>query len=722
MACSTILDAVSEIFRVAPNVTVWSPQEGLSFALLFVFGLRYWPALLLNTPLQVYFGTGYMLSWWAVYPFNIIETIFYAGAAALLVRGINIDRSLGRQRDVVWFVGVACLAAPLGVALGEISLLTMVAGLDPQNLVRNIVSGWAGNATGIAMMAPFLLVVLSRFGSVWDQPPTEEAARAALPSRGELSEFATQMAVMVVALLAAYGVELPGTLEYSYFAFIPLMWIAISNGFVRTTFAIVLANFGAATLAWLRDVDEVGIPLQFSLVTLTIVGLVIGGSVTERMRYDSLHDGLTGLPNRRLFLSRLEESIRRAGEEPGRGFAVLFLDLDRFKDVNVNRGHPVGDRLLEAVAGRMASSLGRDHTLARLDGAEFVALLDGVGSKQEAARAAEELLEAFREPYPLEEGWINVSASIGTALGGSGSGEQDLREEREAPEEPEDFIRDADLALRRAKASPQLDYALFDADMRERAGERYQLEAELRRAIPGGELGLAYQLICLADAGRPLGAEALVRWHHPERGLIPPDRFIPMAEETGLIVDLGRHVLLQACRQMRSWREAGYELSKVSVNVSPVQLEQPRFTEDVLEALEESGIEARQLCLEFTEYQRINTPEATETLRRLAGAGITLCIDDFGTGYSSLDYVGKLPVQGLKIDRGFVQPLPEEPGGRNRNIVEAILDLSAKMGLEVTAEGVETQTQLDYLRSQGCDMVQGYLFGKPKPAEELPLR
>jgi EAL domain-containing protein (putative c-di-GMP-specific phosphodiesterase class I) len=360
--------------------------------------------------------------------------------------------------------------------------------------------------------------------------------------------------------------------------------------------------------------------------------------------------------------------------------------------------------------------------VARLGGDEFVVLAAGAG-REDAARLAERLLETFREPYSLKDTRVYTSASVGIVPGEGSSGDT------------AGILRDADLALRRAKTSLQTNQAFFDQELRDRAEDLFELEADLRRAIseeglsqglaqdPSGvmpeELYLEYQPMYETDGGRPVGAEALVRWRHPRRGSIPPDRFIPMAEDTGLVVELGRLILHRACHQMRSWRQGGHELRRISVNVSPVQLERPRFVEDVLEAIQESGIEARHLQLEFTEYQRINTPEVAETLRRLADAGVSMCIDDFGTGYSSLDYLGKLPLRGLKIDRSFVQPLPEQAGGRNRNIVEAILALSDKMGLEVTAEGVETREQLDYLRSRGCGFVQGYLFSKPKPAEEV---
>ena len=504
-------------------------------------------------------------------------------------------------------------------------------------------------------------------------------------------------------------------MEYSYFAFLPLVWIAVRNGLVRTTSAIVLTNIAAVTLVGVQGVKDSGVALQFSLMTLTIVGLLLGGIATQRnrmsdrMKHEALHDPLTGLPNRRLFLRRLEETIRRAGEDPEYDFAVLFLDLDRFKSVNASRGHPLGDRLLEAVAQRLASNLRREDTVARFGGDEFLVLLDGIDSKQDMVKMADRLLEAFREPYLLDEYRLYASARIGIVPG------------RNSSEEPENLLRNADLALRRAKTSPQMDSVIFDGKMRERAEERFRLETDLRQAISQEQLDLEYQLIYSAEGDRPVGAEALVRWRHPGRGPILPDYFIPLAEETGLIVDLGRQVLFRACRQMRLWRQAGYGLSKVSVNVSPLQLEYPQFVEDVSKAVEESGIAAQDLQLEVTEDWRINTPEVEDTLRRLAAAGISLIIDDFGTGYSSLNYLGRLPFYGLKIDRSFIQSLPEKAGGRNRNIVEATLALADKMGLEVTAEGVETTTQLSYLRAQGCSLIQGYLFSKPKPAKELPL-
>lgn len=706
LACWLALDVVSSFYRVDPDVTVWSPQEGLNFVLLFVFGIRYWPALLLNIPLHALFISGPEGSAWETAVFDTTEAIIYVGATLLLVRVVSIDKGLRHQRDVVWFVGIACLAAPLVVSLVAVHYLTAIGSLAAGDLVNNILSWWAGDATGIAMMAPFLLIFLSRFSNLWDEAPeVEDEARMALPSRGELPELTVQIVATGVAVIVAYAGFLPGeTLEYSYFAFLPLVWIAVRNGLVRTTFVIVLINVSAATLVGVQNLQENGVPLQFSLMTLTIVGLLVGGVVTQRnqmsdrMRHESVHDPLTGLPNRRLFLQRLEDAVQRAEKESGYGFAVLFLGLVRFKAVNTNRGHLFGDRLLEAVAERLVSKLGQGDTVARYGGAEFLILLDGNSSKQEAIRTAGDLLKDFEEPYVLEGARMQAPASVGIVLGkNDGPG-------------PESLLRDVDLALRRAKASPQLDCVVFDEQMRESEEERFQLEMDLRRAIFEKELELEYQLIYSAGSRRPVGAEALVRWRHPEHGWIPPDQFVSLAEDLGFIVDLGHQVLLKACHQMHSWLEAGYALPKVSVNVSPLQLEHPRFVESVLDAIEESGISAHHLQLELTEYWEINIPEAETKLRQLAEAGICLFIDDFGTGHSSLDYLGKLPFHGLKIDRSFIQTLPEEPEGRNRNIVEAILALSGKMNLEVTAEGVETAAQLDYLRAQGCDSVQGYLL------------
>ncbi|CAN5604609.1 hypothetical protein BH24ACT21_BH24ACT21_11910 [soil metagenome] len=716
------LDALSSFFKVDSDVTVWSPQEGLNFALLFVFGLRYWPALLLNTPLHAIFVSGSSLSLLETGVFDVVETSIYAGAALLVVRWINIDRTLRHQRDVIWFVGVVCLAAPLAVSLTIVPFLTATAHLATENLLGNILSWWAGDATGIAMVAPVLLIFLSRFSRLWDETPGEDNARVAWPSREELPELAAQVLAIFAAVFIAYGLSSSKTLEYSYFAFIPVVWIAVRNGLVRTTSMLVLINVFAVTLVGVQGVRDSGITLQFSLMTLTIVGLLAGGIVTqrnrasERMRHEAFHDPLTGLPNRRLFTRRLEKAIHRAELDPGYYFAVLFLYLDRFKSINTNRGHQFGDRLLEVVAERLASNLGQEDTVARFGGDEFVLLLDGIDSKQEAARKADRLLEAFEEPYSLKGNRIYTSASIGIVTGKS-----DKSDSGESEKEPENLLRDADLALRHAKTSPQTKYLFFDEEMRRWANERFRLEEDLRRAVSEEEWTLEYQLIYPAGSDRPVGAEALVRWRHPGREPIPPDHFIPLAEETGLIVDLGHRILLRACRQMRSWRSSGHALSRISVNVSPLQLEHPRFAESVLETIEESGIAAQHLQLEFTEYWRINTPEVEKTLRRLAEAGISLVIDDFGTGYSSLDYLGRLPFHGLKIDRSFIQALPEKAGGRNKSIVEATLALSSKMGLEATAEGVETTAQLDYLHAQGCDLGQGYLFGKPKPAEEVTL-
>jgi diguanylate cyclase (GGDEF)-like protein/PAS domain S-box-containing protein len=420
----------------------------------------------------------------------------------------------------------------------------------------------------------------------------------------------------------------------------------------------------------------------------------------------ALHDQLTGLPNRMLFMDRLEQALERSGRR-GKFAAVLFLDLDRFKLVNDNLGHDHGDQLLIQVAERLRGCLRRVDTIARIGGDEFTVLLEDVGSTADAALVAERIIEAFRASFRIETQEIFVGTSIGIALGGRDQGTT-----------AQGLLRNADIAMYRAKANGRACFEVFRSSMRETVKGRLKMETELRRALDRGELRLHYQPQVDLRTGRIVGLEALVRWEHPERGLVPPGSFIPIAEETGLILPIGRWVLETACRQASVWRadaEIGLDLV-MAVNLSPRQFRHPGLVQDVGQVLAESGLDASGLEVEITEGTAMGDADATvKTLEHLKGIGIRLAIDDFGTGYSSLSYLKRFPIDVLKVDRSFVAGLPANHG--DAAIVRAIVGLSRALGLKAVAEGVETVDQLDELRRLGCDQGQGYLFGRPTPTE-----
>ncbi|PYT09791.1 MAG: two-component system response regulator [Acidobacteria bacterium] len=435
---------------------------------------------------------------------------------------------------------------------------------------------------------------------------------------------------------------------------------------------------------------------------------ILTRDITERRRaeeqllHDALHDSLTGLPNRTLFIGHLQLAVNHCRRRIGYLFAVLFIDLDRFKVINDSLGHMVGDELLIAIARRLEICLRDGDTIARLGGDEFTILLDGITDYADAQRAAERVQEVLEQPFPLAGRELFVTASVGIKYCSGGGDEQ-----------PEDLLRDADTAMYCAKALGKAQYQVFDARMHTQALTLLQIESDLRRAIERAEFEVDYQPIILLHSRRICGFEALVRWRHPERGLILPSDFIPFAEETGLVIQIDRRVLKQACSQMRRWQDSlpVARRMKISVNLSCKQFMQPTIVEQVLEILQETGLDPGSLKLEITESVMMERGDyAMRVLNRLSDAGIELSLDDFGTGYSSLSYIHRFPVTALKIDQSFIKRIG---GGQDGEIVRAVVALARNLGLEVVAEGIETVMQLDQLKALGCDQGQGYYFSKP---------
>ena len=427
----------------------------------------------------------------------------------------------------------------------------------------------------------------------------------------------------------------------------------------------------------------------------------------EQLLHDALHDALTQLPNSALFLDRLGMAIAQSKRRRNHLFAVLFFDLDRFKVINDSLGHGLGDRLLIAIARRLLGFLRPGDTVARLGGDEFAILANDIEEPSDATRIAERVQEELARPFDLDGYEVFTAASIGIALSSP------------TYQKPEELLRDADIAMYRAKHLGKNRHAVFDEAMHKKAVEQLRLETDLRRALDRQEFEVYYQPIVALEEGRIEGFEALVRWIHPERGLVEPDEFIPAAEETGLIVPLGWRVLRSACEQMAEWQReipATRPLA-LSVNLSGKQFVQPDLVTRVEKILAETGLTPSTLRLEITESLIMDeADDAVAKLQRLRHLGVQLHIDDFGTGYSSLSYLHRLPTHTIKIDRSFVSRMNDRH--QQAEIVQTIVALARNLGMQVAAEGLETAEQLETLRSLHCELGQGFFFSKPLAASD----
>jgi len=465
--------------------------------------------------------------------------------------------------------------------------------------------------------------------------------------------------------------------------------------------------------------DTFAIAIGLSIVYLLVLGRVVLGlnalqdSLRERsnlaaeLATQASHDPLTGLANRRLFLARLEAALARSG--PGQRTAVLYLDLDRVKAINDSRGHAAGDAAIAAVAERLRSGLRSADTVARLGGDEFGILL-GPSTEPEALAVAARINALLEEPVSVGEASAPMSASVGLALAAPGDTVQDV-------------IRNADQAMYRAKSAGGSSFVRYSDEMRAENAERVQLHADLPGAIAHREFVLHYQPIVDLASGGIVGLEALVRWAHPTRGLLLPGSFIGLAEETGLIVPLGRWIFREAVRQASAWQHQGLLRRPlvIDVNVAARQLADPRFTRDVAAAIAGTGMGAGRIAVELTETELIRDPKAVgRSLEVLRKGGLRVFIDDFGTAYASMSYLVNFPVDGLKIDRQFVQNL-DSAGGPGRALVASMVGLARELGIWAVAEGVETEAQAEALRRLGCAYAQGFLFSRPIPADDVVL-
>jgi diguanylate cyclase (GGDEF)-like protein len=486
--------------------------------------------------------------------------------------------------------------------------------------------------------------------------------------------------------------------------------INLHNGWTVTTFGTV------ATAGVLHNRNALGVVLAGSLLSLLLTMLLfvlatgraralrVISRQTGELRHQALHDRLTGLPNRALIMDRIEQLLARSRRQGTVG-AALYVDLDEFKNVNDSLGHEAGDRLLVAVAARLQSTLRDADTIGRMGGDEFVVLIDGASLQVAPEMVADRLLEVMRQPFELEGATMPliVNTSIGIAMGDRAS--------------PGDLLRDADVALYQAKAAGKNRYEIFHAEMQTDIQNRIELEFDLRSALEGDQFHLVYQPIYNLDDLSMVGVEALLRWDHPTRGIVGPDTFIPILEQTGQIKEVGRWVLGQACQQMADWHARGDTLD-ISVNVSGRQLDDDSIVEHISQALGLSGLPASYLVIEVTETVLMRNADATaKRLHALKELGVRIAVDDFGTGYSSLAYLQRFPVDCLKIDQSFTNAISASP--ESKALIGTLVQLGKDLGLTTLAEGVETPSQMAHLRGEHVKEAQGFLLARPLDALTL---
>jgi len=602
----------------------------------------------------------------------------------------------------------ALVAAPIGCGvsalLGVFSLAS--AGILPDDLMfQGLWVWWLGDLLGVYLIAPVLLTA-----SRWDLLPTSK------PARVEGLVLIFSMLLLTYAMLAHIQPLRPS--EVVLFVLLPgVLWAALRFSVTGASLAIflsalivlgvaVVSSGGAISSADPRELFA----LQVSMFAMALAGLFVSAALAERrhseMRLDMLanHDPLTGLPNRSYFQDFLGQALARAQHEKSQ-VSLLFIDLDRFKHINDSQGHEVGDQVLCVVGKRLDEQLRADDFVARLGGDEFAIILTHPPASRAASRLVRKLLKSLAEPFKLDKRRYAVGASIGISV---------------FPDDGLDantLLRQADLAMYQAKKR-RSGFEYFSDELNTVAQQQLSLENGLRQALDQGELALAYQPKLDLASGRVVGLEALVRWLPRTGGMISPDRFIPVAEETGLIMPLGRWVARASCEQWIAWRNAGLSPPPVAINLSPRQFNDAHLIDDIDAILAETGMDAAHLQLEVTESAAMEDPQRTfEMLGALRQRGLHVYIDDFGTGHSNLGQLKRMPIDALKIDKSFVDDVLTDSD--SAEIVYAIIRLSHALNMRVVAEGVESVEQLAFLKKQGCDEIQGFVVAKPLPPDKI---
>ena len=704
------------LFTMVPTAPalIW-PPAGISIAFLFLEGLVLWPAVALASITNSIINGTPIITTIGVALANTLQAL----AGEYMLRRLDFRPSISRLRDMAAILGIAILATLIVPTIG-LSLAWLDTRLPGINLGERFITWWFGGIFSVVILTPLLVSWISSF----QRPKIDKyfwehaAAFTLLIVISYFMTWTTNTTFLSVSLF--------------YFLFIPLFWIALRFGPKWMTLGILLlAGFFITGMFWgspassQLPLGERLLQIELFTILMAVIFFIVSSISEERklavevlkdhvgqlekaletIRHYSLHDVLTGLPNRKALEERFVVA-RSIAISHGQKLAILYLDLDRFKNVNETLGHTVGDSVLKEVASRLLDAVRKIDIVARIGGDEFIVILNEIDDDEQVKKIADDILHSFVLPVKTERGEVHVTASLGIAVFPDAGDDIDI------------LLRSSDIALYKAKDFGRNRYQFSSRDVHTALRSKVALERDLRKAISGGEMYLAYQPFVDLKEEKLLGVEALIRWNHPELGILLPFDFILIAEELGIMEPLEDWVLKTACEQIASWKKSGIFMP-VSINLSPNQISLASLTLKISEALKSNELQAEYLEVEITEGTAMLDHENTAAkLRELKKLGVSVAIDDFGTGYSSLSYLRGFPVQKLKIDQSFIKDLMTDP--QDAAIVETIISMGHTLGLKVCGEGIESEEQQAVLKAMGCDIGQGFFISHPLMSYEFP--
>ena len=687
--------------EITTGITPWFPAVGLTLALMLGFGPRWLPVAFVAEFLSgtLIYDIDATFTVAQVLLNTLIITGTYACAAVVLRNWLRIDTSLRDFRSLFWLLVIGVIVFPLFTAFAGVGMRVWAGANDASTYFDDVRTWWIGDAIGIVSVTPAVLTigaaVINR-----RQPNVGAVVRR--------REAIAQTLLVLLLPYALYGLQ-GNNHRLLFLSFLPVVWVAVTRGFLVTSVAVLYTNAASTAAAHWQGSGALELTdVQTFMLTLAIMSLGVAAATRELRRsraalaFRAAHDELTKLPNRGTFFQRLCEVMDSEDE-----VAVVFFDVDRLRIVGDSLGYEVMDRLLAEIGERVSYAVGDGCLLSRYGGDEFAALIHGDHAAERGQLAAARIVKVLKNPFQMADHELHAPASVGVAISRGGI------------EDAGTVLRHADLARAEAKRRGGGASVTFGEELGARVRERHMLERELQTALARGQFEVVFQPIYSLPGRKIVYVESLVRWTHPEHGPVSPAHFIPIAEETGAIRDIGRFVLEDACRRAASWPGNGSRRGPmVSVNVSVRQLGDDSLVRDLIGALDRSGLAPERLALEITESMALEDPEETVAfLQRLRGLGVELWIDDFGAGYSSLGHLHRLPVSVVKVDRMFTEQLGF--GSAGESVVSSVVQLARAMGLRVIAEGVETEDQIVHLSRLGVDAVQGFGLARPLSPQVL---